>query len=85
MVQTRNAPRFPVKKPAEIELAGFNIACTIRDLSLTGAAVEIADVDAKAIPKTFTMIVPEDGLKLSCRIVWRSSFRIGVTFTYDIS
>jgi hypothetical protein len=73
--------RFRVAKPASIEDGGFKIACIIRDLSLTGAAVEVTDLDTKTIPATFTLIVPEDKLKLSCRVVWRTAFRIGLTFT----
>jgi hypothetical protein len=81
MVETRSAPRFRVAKPANIEDGGFKIACIVRDLSLTGAAVEVTDLDTKTIPATFTLIVPEDKLKLSCRVVWRTAFRIGLTFT----
>jgi hypothetical protein len=81
MVETRSTPRFRVQKPAKIEQGNFNIACTIRDLSLTGAAVEISDLDTRTIPETFTLVVPEDGLKLSCRIVRRAPFRIGIEFT----
>jgi hypothetical protein len=80
MTETRAAPRFRVLKPAKIEDGSFNVACIVRDLSLTGAAVEITDLDTKHIPATFTLIIPEDGLKLSCRVVRRSAFRIGVTF-----
>ena len=80
MVETRSAPRFRVAKPARIEDGGFMVACTVRDLSMTGAAVEIADLDTKVIPATFNLVVPEDRLRLSCRLVWRAAFRIGVTF-----
>ncbi|MBV9958714.1 MAG: PilZ domain-containing protein [Acidobacteria bacterium] len=81
MVETRSAPRFRVAKAAMIEDGGFKVACTIRDLSLTGAAVEITDLNTKTIPATVTLIVPEDGLKLSCRVVWRAPFRVGLAFT----
>jgi PilZ domain-containing protein len=80
MTETRSAPRFRVEKPAKIEDGTFNVTCTVRDLSLTGAAVEVTDLDTKYIPATFTLVIPEDGLKLSCRLVRRSAFRIGVTF-----
>lgn len=80
MVETRSAPRFRVTKPAKIENGGFVAACTIRNLSLTGAAVEITDLDTKFIPRTFTLVVLEDGLRLSCRLVRREAFRIGVEF-----
>jgi hypothetical protein len=41
MVETRIAPRYRVMKPAKIEYGGNKIACTIRDLSTTGAALEV--------------------------------------------
>jgi len=80
MIETRSAPRIRVAKPAKIEDGGFVVECTIRDLSLTGAAVEIIDLDTKFIPATFTLVVPEDGLRLPCRLVRRGAFRIGVEF-----
>jgi PilZ domain len=79
MVETRIAPRYRVSKPAQIEYGGDKTPCTIRDLSITGAALEISDLTAK-IPPTFTLIVPGDGLKLPCQVVWRTAFRIGVAF-----
>jgi hypothetical protein len=78
MVETRAAPRFRVTKPARIEHGGEKVVCTIRDLSLTGASLEVTD--PAAIPTSFTLVVPEDRLKLSCRIVRRTDFRIGVAF-----
>jgi len=65
-------------KPARIEDRGEGVNCVIRDLSLTGASLEVND--PAQIPANFTLVVPEDGLKLSCRIVRRTVFRIGVAF-----
>ncbi len=79
MVETRIAPRHRVIKPAEIEHGGDKIPCTVRDLSITGAAVEVSD-PTRVIPETFILVIPEDGLKLSCRVVRRTNFRIGVVF-----
>ena len=78
MVETRIAPRHRVMKPAKIDYGGYKIPCTIRDLSTTGAALEGSD--QKEIPATFTLIVPEDGLKLPCHVVWRRDHRIGIEF-----
>jgi hypothetical protein len=78
MVETRAAPRYRVTKPALIEHGGDKIKCAVRDLSVTGASIEI--FDATVVPDKFTLIVPEDNLKLPCRIVRRSEFRIGVAF-----
>jgi len=78
MVETRIAPRHRVTKPAKIDYGGYKIPCTIRDLSTTGAALEVSD--QKEIPATFTLIVPEDRLKLPCHVVWRRNCRIGIAF-----
>jgi hypothetical protein len=76
MVETRAAPRFRVLKPALIEHGGEEIPCTVRDLSITGASLEVST----GIPANFTLVVPEDQLRLSCRVVRRKEFRIGVAF-----
>jgi PilZ domain len=78
MVETRAAPRHRVMKPAKIEFGGYKRDCVIRDLSITGAALEV--MDQASIPANFNLIVPEDKLKLPCAIVWRRGFEIGVTF-----
>jgi hypothetical protein len=78
MVETRIAPRFRVAKPASIEYDREKVACIIRDLSSTGSALEVPS--AGAIPVKFVLVIPEDGLNLPCRVVWRSGFRVGVTF-----
>jgi hypothetical protein len=81
MVETRIAPRYRADKRATAEYGGDKYPCTVRDLSATGAAVEFADL-VKFIPivKAFNLILQDDGLKLSCRVVWKRDFRMGVTF-----
>ena len=79
MVETRIAPRYRVSKPAQIDYGGDKTPCIIRDLSVTGAALELSDRSA-TVPAAFTLIVPDDKLKLPCRVVWRTAFRIGVAF-----
>ena len=79
MVETRIAPRYRLVKAAKIEYGGLKTPCTIRDLSVTGAALEISERSEK-IPATFNLIIPDDGLKLPCHVVWRTEYRIGVAF-----
>jgi hypothetical protein len=79
MVETRIAPRHRIMKPAMINYGGDKIPCTIRDMSMTGAALEFV-YSTKTIPAAFTLLVPEDRLKLPCRVVWRNDFRVGVAF-----
>jgi hypothetical protein len=78
MVETRIAPRYRVMKVAKIEFGATAIDCTVRDLSLTGAAIEVPS--QAGIPERFTLVMPDDGLHLPCHVVWRKEYRIGVTF-----
>ena len=78
MVETRIAPRVRVMKAAKIEYGGDKYNCTVRDISTTGAALDFSDLIR--IPNEFTLILPEDGLKLPCRVVWRGGYRVGVAF-----
>jgi hypothetical protein len=66
-------------KAGKIEHGGIKTPCVIRDLSVTGAALEISELSGK-IPAIFNLIMPDDGLKLPCHVVWRGKFRIGVAF-----
>ncbi len=59
MVQTRVAPRYVVSNPAQIQYGGDNTSCIIRNLSISGAALQLSDRSA-TIPAVFTVIVPED-------------------------
>jgi hypothetical protein len=78
MVETRIAPRYRVMKAAKIEFGGTAIDCTVRNLSTTGAALEISN--QTGIPDRLILVVPGDGLHLPCHIVWRKDFRIGIAF-----
>ena len=74
----RIAPRRRVLKAGSIEFGGGAIDCTVRNLSETGAALEI--VSPLYIPDRFTLVVRTDQLKRPCRIVWQTERRIGVAF-----
>jgi hypothetical protein len=78
MTLPRIAPRRRVLKAGSIQFGGGAIDCTIRNVSETGAALEV--VTPLFIPDRFTLAVQTDQLKRPCRIVWRKERRIGVTF-----
>lgn len=78
MAEARKAPRHRVLKAGTIEFGGGAIDCVVRNLSATGAALEI--ISQIGIPERFVLVVPGDGLHLHCSIVWRRGYRIGVTF-----
>lgn len=81
VVDTRAAPRFRVDKRAIAEHRGAKFACVVRDFSTVGAAVEFTDpVRIIPIEKAFVLIMPDDGLRLPCHIVWKKDYRMGVAF-----
>jgi hypothetical protein len=55
-----------------------SVPCTIRDVSVTGAGLEL--VGSFRAPDQFTLIL-SDGLRKSCKVAWRRGKRIGVSFT----
>jgi PilZ domain len=79
MVETRIASRHRVLKAATIEFGGDSIDCVIRDLSTTGAKLEVSN-QTDSIPSKFTLAIPGDALRLPCAVVWRSQYRMGVHF-----
>jgi PilZ domain len=80
MVETRIATRHRVQKAAKIKFGGVTIDCTIRNLSTTGALLEVSSPVPVRIPAEFTLVVPGDGLRLPCAVVWRTEYRMGVHF-----
>lgn len=78
MEEHRVAPRRRMLKAGTIEFGGGGIDCIVRNLSETGAALEV--VSPLFIPDRFTLFVPSDRFKQRCYIVWRREKRIGVAF-----
>ena len=78
MEGNRIAPRRRVLKAGSIVFGGCAIDCTVRNVSETGAALEV--VSPLYIPDRFTLVVQTDQLKRPCHIVWRKERRIGVAF-----
>jgi len=74
----REAPRHRVLKAGTIEFGGGAIDCTVRNLSASGAALDV--VSPVGIPERFNLIVPADGIQKPCRVVWRKEKRIGIAF-----
>jgi hypothetical protein len=78
MDEGRKAPRHRVLKGGTISFGGASISCTIRNLSDTGAALDVGS--PVGIPQQFILIVGTDNSTRQCRVVWRKERRIGVTF-----
>jgi len=76
MNEHRIAARRRVLKGGKIEFGGGTIDCTVRNLSDTGAALDVPS--PVGIPAEFNLVV--DGTPRPCRVVWRKEKRIGITF-----
>lgn len=74
----RNAPRHRVLKSGSILISGGAIDCVVRNMSATGAALDVAS--PIGIPEEFTLVIKEEGGQRQCRIQWRKEKRIGVLF-----
>ncbi len=76
--QKRHDQRFRVFKAGTIEFSGHAIPCTVRNLSASGAAIEVKT--PLWFPDHFTLGIASDGFRKACHIVWRDEQRIGLAF-----
>jgi hypothetical protein len=76
MDKSRAAQRHRVLKAGTIAFNGGAINCTVRNLSTSGAALDVTS--PVGIPEHFVLV--SNGSQLRCRVVWRKETRIGVTF-----
>ncbi|MBR0690558.1 PilZ domain-containing protein [Bradyrhizobium manausense] len=78
MTEKRAAQRHRVFKGGTITYENGGVACTVRNISEGGAAI---DLDSPvALPQSFTLSIARDNFRRSCRAVWRSERRIGLAF-----
>jgi hypothetical protein len=56
----------------------LTVACTVRDVSATGARLRAES--SVSIPDTFELIIEVDGLEADCQVIWRKSNEVGVKF-----
>jgi PilZ domain len=78
MNEHRAAPRHRVLKAGTIAFSGEAIPCTVRNLSASGAAIEINS--PLWFPDRFVLSVASEGWRKPCRVVRRQDRRIGVAF-----
>jgi hypothetical protein len=74
----RTVPRRRLLKTGKISFGGGTIDCTVRNLSETGAALEVSS--PVGIPEHFTLVIEPNAIHVPSRIVWRKDTRIGVHF-----
>jgi len=76
--ENRRATRRRVLKSATIEFDQGAYSCAVRNLSETGAALDVPY--ALAIPHEFKLIMASDQVSRSCHLIWRKDDRLGVAF-----
>jgi hypothetical protein len=79
MESKRGALRQRVLKPGKIAFNGGAIDCVVRNISETGAAVEVTS--QLGIPAEFNLLIA--GSSRPCQVMWRRENRIGVAFGQD--
>jgi ribosomal protein L19 len=78
MIEKRASPRHRVFKGGTIAFENSGFACTVRNISSGGAAIELDG--PVALPQSFTLSIARDNVVRHCRPVWRNDKRVGVAF-----
>jgi hypothetical protein len=78
MIEKRRAQRFRVLKGATIAFNGNDVACTVRNISDGGAALDFAST--LNVPPSFTLVIASSQFARRCRPVWATEKRVGVAF-----
>jgi hypothetical protein len=80
MDNKRDRPRQRTLKSGKIVFAGgsFSIDCTIRNLSETGARLQVPTT--VAIPDKFTLVDAHGGTRRDVTVAWRKDDLVGVRF-----
>ena len=62
---------------------GFPKQCSIHDVSMVGACIDLGGdaVKAYALGGTLTLYFPAEDQEIDCQVAWRSGSRVGVQFT----
>jgi PilZ domain len=77
-MERRAAQRRRVLKAGSIEFDGRTVECVLRNISTTGAALQVDRW--LRIPHEFKLNVPHDNIHRNCRAVWRKEALIGLAF-----
>jgi hypothetical protein len=78
MINKRAARRERVFKAGKVSFGGERVDCMVRNLSVTGAMIEVQNSDD--IPHEILLDILSSGARIPCHVVWRHSRRLGVAF-----
>jgi hypothetical protein len=78
MEEKRRHPRTDVDEPAYVSAGGSVMSCTVRNISLEGAAIDVEN--AAFVPQRFRLVMANDSSVRECKIAWIQKNRIGLSF-----
>lgn len=79
VVERRRVLRHRTLKAGSIRFnKGAAYDCRVRNLSPAGAMLEVAG--QLGIPEAFTLVIEADHFRQDCRVIWRTTSRLGVAF-----
>jgi hypothetical protein len=75
---TRNKARRAAGKTGRINARGLSEVCTVREMSPTGAALDV--VNASKVPNSFLLVLEMESAARNCAVIWRKDRQLGVEF-----
>ena len=78
LADKRHQRRQRVLKAGTIAFGGSHIDCAVRNISTTGAALEVES--QAGIPTSFELLITADRFIRRCHVVWRRGRRLGIAF-----
>lgn len=81
MEDKRKLRRTRVLKAGMISFGGSAISCTVRNLTKSGALLDV--VSPLGVPREFTLVISSDDVRRESRVVWIKEQRIGISFKPD--
>jgi PilZ domain len=76
--EKRKNVRLRTLKTRLIAFDKGTISCLVRNVSISGACIEVAS--PVGIPDTFTLLIESDHIKRQCHVAWMKDKRIGIHF-----
>ena len=78
MEERRKHPRTEINEPAYVSSGGSVMSCTVRNISVEGAAIDVSN--PAFVPQRFRLVMAKDSSVRECSIAWIQNKRIGVSF-----
>jgi hypothetical protein len=75
----RRVARRKVFKTGKVYFGKSSEVCTVRDISATGALIELAD--PAHVPDQFKLVLEMESASRTCAAIWRKDRQIGVRFS----